>query len=392
MQINKYQEYKIIDFLKDDDFLRWNLFKLEEDQAYWAEVIATYPELQPLIEQAVKLYETEVLLNDYSLTPEQINVYHDTFIQQAINVNRRRRTLYYWLSGAASILLLFAINQFYKPADKQPNDLLSFVKESSFSVDSSKNIQLYVSADELITIEEKEADISYYTDSIQVTGRSLSEVNNASYSKLVVPKGKRSKLILSDGTTLHVNAGTKVVYPNRFTDDNREIYVNGEVFLDVTPNKKQPFIVRTSEIAIRVLGTRFNVQAYEEDAATQVVLASGAVEISSNADAKKTNLIPTQMYDYKAGQGSVTRVEVEKYTSWVKGMLYVEEERLDRLMTKLSRYYGEEIIFDKKLVSQKCTGKVDLKNELGEVLHGLTFSFPIKVKQENGTYRVSAKQ
>ncbi|MEA5128159.1 MAG: FecR domain-containing protein [Proteiniphilum sp.] len=390
MEINKYQGYKAIDFLKDDDFLRWNLFQLEEDNAYWTKVMVEGPELKSLIEDAIELYKTQVRLNDYSLTSEQADVYHDVF-QHRVAQQRKRKTLFYWLSGAASVLLLLAIHQIYKPNNQDPG-LLDFVNANSLSVDSdSKDIQLYVSSDRLITIEEKEADIAYNTDSIQVTGKSLAEVNATEYSQLVVPKGKRSRLTLSDGTTLHVNSGTKVVYPNRFVGDTREIYVNGEVFLDVTHNEKQPFIVRTSEIAVRVLGTKFNVQAYEEDAGTQVVLASGAVQITSNENAKKIDLIPSQMYDYKAGQASVTRVDVDKYISWVQGILYAEDERMDVLMTKLSRYYGKEILFDEGLVNQKCTGKVDLKNDLGEVLNGLTFSFRIKVEQENGTYRVSTK-
>ncbi|OJV85865.1 MAG: hypothetical protein BGO34_02845 [Bacteroidia bacterium 44-10] len=390
MEINKYQGYKAIDFLKDDDFLRWNLFQLEEDNAYWTKVMVEGPELKSLIEDAIELYKTQVRLNDYSLTSEQADVYHDVF-QHRVAQRRKRKTLFYWLSGAASVLLLLAIHQIYKPNNQDPG-LLDFVNANSLSVDSdSKDIQLYVSSDQLITIEEKEADIAYNTDSIQVTGKSLAEVNATEYSQLVVPKGKRSRLTLSDGTTLHVNSGTKVVYPNRFMGDTREIYVNGEVFLDVTHNEKQPFIVRTSEIAVRVLGTKFNVQAYEEDAGTQVVLASGAVQITSNENSKKINLTPSQMYDYKAGQASVTRVDVDKYISWVQGILYAEDERLDVLMTKLSRYYGKEILFDEGLVNQKCTGKVDLKNDLGEVLNGLTFSFRIKVEQENGTYRVSTK-
>lgn len=391
MQTNKYQGYKVIDFLKDDDFLRWNLFKLEDDNAYWTKIITDCPELKSLIENAIELYKTQVRLNDYSLTSGQVDAYHDAFCHR-VGQRRKRKTIYYWLSGAASILLLLALNQIYKPFVKQDSGLLDFVHSSSLSVDSdSKDIQLYVAADQLITIEEKEADILYNTDSIQVTGRSLAEVNTMEYSQLVVPKGKRSRLILSDGTTLHVNSGTRVVYPNRFMGDAREIYVNGEVFLDVAHNEKQPFIVRTSEIAIRVMGTQFNVQAYEEDAETQVVLASGAVQITSNNNYRKTDLVPYQMYGYKAGQASVTQVDVDKYISWVQGMLYVEDERLDILMTRLSRYYGEEILFDEGLVNQKCTGKVDLKNDLSEVLNGLTFSFPIRVEQENGTYRVSTK-
>lgn len=391
MHANKYHGYKAIDFLKDDDFLRWNLFKLKEDTAYW-EKMMTYPELKPHVERAIELYRTGVRLNDYSLVPEQVKLYHDDF-RHRVSRRGKRRAISYWLAGAVAVfLLMLAVNQIYKPHAEPDSGLLDFVQANSLVGDSvSKDIQLYVSSDQLITTEEKEADIAYNTDSIQVTGKSMAEVNTLAYSQLVVPKGRRSRLTLSDGTILHVNAGTTVVYPNRFTGNVREIYVDGEVFLDVASNEKQPFVVRTSEIAVRVLGTRFNVMAYEEDAATQVVLASGAVQVTSNTNSKKTELAPSQMYDYKEGQASVTRVDVDKYISWVQGMLHVEDERLDILMTRLSRYYGEEILFDEGLVSQRCTGKVDLKNDLGEVLEGLTFSFPIKVEHENGVYRVSMK-
>lgn len=393
MQIftNKYQEYKVVDFLKDENFLRWNLFQLEEDNRYWENIQNEFPELVPLIDSAVELYKTQVRLNDYSLSPLQINNYHNAF-KQRIKQPKKHRMLYLWLSGAASVLLLFAVNYLFKPFVKEDSRLVDFVKSTSFAIDStSQEIQLYVSADQLISIDEKEADIVYNADSIRISGKSPAEVNTMEYSRLVVPKGKRSKLILSDGTSLHINSGTKVVYPNYFTGNIREIYVDGEVFLDVAHNSKQPFVVRTNEIAIRVTGTQFNVQAYEEDMETQVVLASGSVQVTPNNHSGTIDLTPSQMYDYREGHASVKRVDVEKYISWIQGMIYVEDDRLDLLMTKLSRYYGEEISFDDSIRSQRCSGKVDLKDNLGDVLNGLTFSFPIKVEQEDGAYRVSTK-
>lgn len=391
MHTNKYQGYKVIDFLKDDDFLKWNLFRLEDDDMYWENIMNTYPELKTTIEHAIEIYKTQIRLNNYPLTSYQIDTAHDIF-RQRISKQRKRKTLYFWLSCAASVLLFLVINHLFKPFAKQESKLENFVKTSSFAVDSiSKDIQLYVSADQLITIEEKEVDISYNSDSIKITGKSLAEVNATEYSRLVVPKGKRSKLVLSDGTMLHVNSGTKVVYPNRFTDNFREIYVDGEVFLNVVHNQEQPFIVRTNKIAIQVTGTQFNVQAYEEEDKSQVVLASGSVQVTANNCSGKTDLIPSQLYDYRAGQATVKHVDVEKHISWVHGLIYVEDERLDVLMTRLSRYYGEEILFDEGLENQRCTGKVDLKDNLADVLNGLTFSFRIKVAQEGGTYKVSTK-
>ena len=233
MLTNKYQGYKDIDFLKDEDFLRWNLFQLKEDNEYWENIQKNFPDLTPLIDSAIDLYKSQVRLNDYFLSSLQIDNHHVAF-RHRIKQQKKRKRLYYWLSGAASVLLLLAVNYLFKPFAKEDSKLVNFVKSSSFVIDSiSEEIQLYVSANQMISIYEKEADIVYNTDSIRVDEKSLAEVNASEYSRLVVPKGKRSKLFLSDGTTLHVNSGSKVVYPNHFSGNIREIYVDGEVFLEI---------------------------------------------------------------------------------------------------------------------------------------------------------------
>lgn len=391
MREKKYKGYRAIDFLKDENFLRWNLFKDKDDITYWENLMEENPDLTPEIDKAVYLYNTQIRLNDYSLAPEVIETQYNILYQRAYR-QKKRRNLYIWLSAAASLLLLFAVTQIYQYSQDLDSGLLEFVETNPLSAEpSSGDIQLFVSSGKMISIEEKEPAISYNPDSIRVTGKTVAELNKSEYSQLFVPKGKRSKLTLSDGTALHVNSSTKVVYPNRFTGNIREIYVNGEVFLDVAPDPDHPFIVRTNDVDVRVLGTKFNVLAYEEDHETQVVLASGAVRITSGKKRSKTELAPSQMYQYKDGQTLVTKVEVEKHISWIYGILYAEDERLDVLMTKLSRYYGEEIIYDQDILNLRCSGKVDLKSDLGEVLNGLTFSFPIEIERENEIYTVRIK-
>jgi len=388
---NRFQGYKAIDFLKEEDFLKWNLFKDKRDATYWRTVMEKNPDLIPAIEEAISLYETQVRLNDYTLAPEQIEIHHTLFYQR-VEKKRKRRMQYTWLSAIASLLLLFAITQIYHHSKEQPSGLLEFVKANPYLTDTvSGDIQLLVSSEEIINIDEKEPVISYYSDSIRVTGKSVAGISTAGYSRLIVPKGKRSRLTLSDGSTLHVNSGTEVTYPNRFTGNRREIYVNGEIFLEVAHDSDHPFMVKTRDIEVRVLGTKFNVQAYEEDNEIEVVLASGAVQVTANKNIPKTKLTPSQMYHYRDGQASVTTVDIEKHISWIHGIIYAEDERLDVLITKLSRYYGEEIMYDESIANQRCSGKIDLKSDLGEVLEGLTFSFPIVTAYEDGIYIVRTK-
>lgn len=388
----KYKGYKAVDFLKDEDFLRWSLFRQEEDELYWTRVANDTPELKPVIDEAEKLVRSQIRLNDYSLANEFIESSYASLIEKLVR-RRRWRAVGYSLAAAASLLLCFTVARVFVRPAKPETDLMGFVNGISAPADSSADdIRLYVSSGESMNIEEKDAEISYGADSVRINGRSFVGISATEYNRLLVPKGKRSKLLLSDGTVVNVNSATAVVYPNSFEGDTREIYVNGEIFLDVAHDENRPFIVRTRELAIRVLGTRFNVQAYEEEKGAQVVLETGSVQVSSDRNADDIRLEPSQMYDYKGeGRGVVTKVDVDKYISWVEGSIYVNDERLDALMRKLSRYYGEDIRFDESIVSQRCSGKVDLKDDLGEVLGGLTFSFPIKVERENGVYIVSAK-
>ena len=150
-------------------------------------------------------------------------------------------------------------------------------------------IQLVLS-DKLIPISGQESQIEYdakgtvAVNSEKIADVSLNSANSSKrlpeFNQLIVPNGKRSTLILEDGTKLWVNAGSRIVYPVTFADKKREIYVNGEVFLEVTPDKKRPFIVKTKEMDVQVLGTSFNVMAYETDESSSVVLVTGAVQVN----------------------------------------------------------------------------------------------------------------
>ncbi|MGI6074013.1 MAG: FecR family protein [Fermentimonas sp.] len=395
MKTNKYLEYKAIDFLKDEDFLRWNMFNLEEDRAYWEDVTGKYPQLRPVVDEAIALFRAEIRFNDYKLSDAQINSTYEAVKSKQKALKDKRRTMYYWLSGVASVFVAVLAIALYISLQSHDSDseLLSYLSNAQFDESTSADdVQIQMSTDTLITFEEKMVEISYEKDSIKAVGKSIaSTMNETDFNRLVVPKGKRSKLTLSDGTTLHVNSGSSVVYPNKFTSNVREIYVDGEVFLDVAHNNNQPFIVRTKDLAVRVLGTKFNVQSYEEDTQTSVVLSSGSVKVRANSSSQDVTLKPSQMYDYNGGSYSVKTVDVYRYISWMDGILFVNDEGLDILFNKLSRYYGVDIEYDEDLRSEICSGKVDLKDDLGEVLDGLTFSFPIGVEKIDDTYKITIK-
>ena len=197
--------------------------------------------------------------------------------------------------------------------------------------------------------------------------------------------------MLAHNTQIWANSGTRLVYPSQFTADKREIFVDGEIFIDVKPDHKRPFIVQTGDMNVRVLGTRFNVQAYHADEQKRVVLQSGSVKISSNTSKDEILLKPAEMYE-ATGTGSIVKpVNVNNYISWVDGIYICESERLDFILTRLSRYYGKEIVVDERAAKLKCNGKLDLKDNLNDVLQILQYIVPIEHTKENNIYSVTYK-
>ena len=216
----------------------------------------------------------------------------------------------------------------------------------------------------------------------------IAQSENAGFNQLVVPLGKRSQLNLPDGTVVWVNSGSRLIYPAVFADNQREIYVDGEIYLEVAHDLHRPFVVRSKNLNVQVLGTKFCVAAYEGEN-EEVVLVSGAVQVVSKIDETITRLQPEQMYRSENGQISVQKVDTRKYTSWIEGFYYCENENLGNIFQKLSRFYGVEITCDPAISEVVFSGKLDLKDNLSDIFEGIAFSLPISFSKENAKYIVS---
>jgi transmembrane sensor len=195
---------------------------------------------------------------------------------------------------------------------------------------------------------------------------------------LVIPYGSRSTITLADGSKVWLNAGSKLVYPSKFVDKRREVYLVGEAFFDIEKNDKQPFVVKSLNVAIEVLGTRFNVSAYPEDNSIQTVLVEGSVNVNlANAGIfeKGITLIPGQMalVNKKTEKTMVYDVDPDYYTLWMDGLIQFENTDLNRVIKKLERYYNIDFAYTNPLDGMvKISGKLDVTTGKHEVFEYLT--------------------
>ncbi len=394
MEIEKYENFTPVDFLKDKNFLRWQIFKEEEDALFWNRVMEENPSTRTAIEEALILYHEEIKLNDFNIPRTEITN-SLTSLQNQIREKKKDKTraLLLRVSAVAASLALIVSLTMVLTRERNHVDISTFATSFSSSDDLySSDTKLIVSEQNTVILNNKESTIQYEEETIKADDNLIVKEELSSYNQLITPYGKRSVITFSDGTKAWVNAGSKLTYPVEFGKSKREIYIDGEIYIEVAEDKSRPFIVKTRQMDINVLGTKFNVSAYEADMLNSVVLAAGSVRISPTAGNKKVTLAPNQIYSYSHGNGSVEEVDASIYTLWTKGLYQFESEVLANIIVRLERYYGVKIDCDSTIATLKCSGKLDMKDDLEKLLTDLTRALPITFHHENdNTYIINAK-
>lgn len=296
------------------------------------------------------------------------------------------------IAAAVTLVLLF-LND---PKPIESSEIAHFAQKEVIDISTLHDVQLTLSDEKTVYLSEKESSVKYdETENISVNNETtIAKQETAKYNQLITPRGKRSSIVFSDGTVAKVNTGTRLVYPVDFDQHQREIYVDGEIYLDVKPDKNRPFVVKTKNTDVRVLGTSFNVSAYEDEALVEVVLVSGTVKVEQKEGERKSETLkPLQKYSSENG-GSVTdNVDVNKYVSWVQGLYIFEGERLDVILNRLVKYYGINIKYDKNIATILCSGKLDLKDNPDAVLKSLESTAPIiYLTVADGEYFIKSKK
>ncbi|QXP56236.1 FecR family protein [Cellulophaga sp. HaHa_2_95] len=218
------------------------------------------------------------------------------------------------------------------------------------------------------------------------------DVATETYNTLSVPYGKRFDLNLSDGTKVHLNAGSSLRYPVKFISGKiRQVFLKGEAYFDVAENKKNPFIVNAYELNVQVVGTEFNVVAYPENMNTDVILVEGSVGLyESNEEfdiAKNTMLQPgfKASFDKEHKTINTGKVNTTLYTSWIDGTIFFRNEPFDNIIKSLERQYNTIIINNNKtLGNETFNASIEVEREsLEEVLNYFNKVYAIEYQVVN---------
>jgi len=205
-------------------------------------------------------------------------------------------------------------------------------------------------------IKQGAGDIVYKAGAIPTTGATTSTAatpttaatpSTTVYNTLTVPRGSRiAHLTLSDGTKVWLNAGSSLHYPVAFNGPDRKVEVTGETYFEVAQDKLHPFIVNKGENSVKVLGTHFNVNAYDEEGPIKVTLLEGSVKVSTNKDNSLIKAGQMAIMDPQKSIDVLNNADLERVMAWKNGYFNFSNADIKTVMRELSRWYGLELVFN----------------------------------------------
>ncbi|MDO3627511.1 FecR family protein [Mucilaginibacter sp. BT774] len=191
------------------------------------------------------------------------------------------------------------------------------------------------------------------------------------YNTAATPQGGQYQFILSDGTKVWLNAASSIKYPVVFDGSERRVELTGEAYFEVAHNAKKPFKVISNGQTVEVLGTHFDINAYNDEQGIKTTLLEGSVKVSAEG---MSNIIkPGEQARFEHGAINVTNVDLDAVVAWKNGFFFFDDNNIQEVMRQLARWYGVEIKYEGQLPSRRFSGEISRNVNLSQILDILSF-------------------
>ena len=208
------------------------------------------------------------------------------------------------------------------------------------------------------------------------------------YHKITIPRGGEYILRLADGTRVWLNSETELEYPVVFTEKQRQVFLKGEAYFEVAPDSLHPFIVKTEQQNLRVLGTSFAIRAYANESVVLTTLETGKVNIHSKG--QEVILNPGEQSCLKDGNLTVAKVNTTLFTAWHKGIFIFQDQPLENILNTLARWYNIDIFYtNENLKDIHFTGELKRYDRIQDFLCKLEILEKVRFTIKGRTVTVS---
>ncbi|SEA00967.1 FecR protein [Arachidicoccus rhizosphaerae] len=296
---------------------------------------------------------------------------------------------------AAAILILFCFSimvyrlQFQKSANKQQvaKEEMQGLPGQNIAAGHNGAI-LHLSNGQVILLDSLQNGVVTEQNGVKILKDKnglvyVGQAKETLYNDITTSRGQQWSLTLPDGTKVWLNAVSSIHYPLAFNGKDRIVSIKGEAYFEVVHNESQPFKVQVGNTMIEDIGTEFNINAYDDEASIKTTLLNGSVKVSAGSGSHV--LIPGEQAETDNSHIiKISKVNTENVTGWVNGEMIFDNEMLEEVMKKVSRWYDIDVTYSGKIPNRKFTGSISRKLNLSEFLKLLEF--------ENVDYKIQGKQ
>ncbi|QKJ30255.1 FecR domain-containing protein [Mucilaginibacter mali] len=284
----------------------------------------------------------------------------------------------YWMWGiAASILITAGIGAYFlnrpKPADMQ----LAIVHPAHDALPGSNKAILTLGSGATVVLDDANKGVVARQGNALVVKSKEGQVDykvgedadnkTIEYNTITTPKGYQYNVVLPDGSKVWLNAASSIKFPTEFTGSQRNVEMTGEAYFEVAKNAAMPFIVKTNRQEVRVLGTHFNIMAYDDEPVTKTTLLEGSIMLTG----KSSNILKPGNQAIMNAQGDVKIVaesDMDEAVAWKNGFFQFKDESIEGTMRQAARWYDVNINYKGKIPTHQFIGKVPRSVKLSELL------------------------
>ena len=390
----KYVNYILEDFVKDEYFQKWVLDSDAMTNGFWENWLADHPNKRELVEKARRL----VLLMDFDndkLSEKDFDgmwrhiIEKRNDIQKEIQLTQKSKSRVFLKIAAVfvGLVALGIVSYTQGIFDAEPVESVVVQPQITLELEDGTVAVLDETSSKVVTDASGKKVVSQDKNKLQYD-KANKESGSLEYNVLTVPYGKKFGIVLSDGSEVYLNSGTKLRYPINFLKDApRNVYLDGEAYFSVEKDESRPFTVITDDMNTRVYGTEFNMSSYKDENNTSTVLVEGSVSVykSNNGEAgKPIKIKPGQRAIYNEKAILVEKANINKYIAWKDNKLLFVDDSFDLMLKELERHFNVEIENEyQELGLKKFTGTFE-NESLEKILEVCQEHTPFEFYKEDG--------
>ncbi|GGB23687.1 hypothetical protein GCM10011500_44910 [Mucilaginibacter rubeus] len=221
-----------------------------------------------------------------------------------------------------------------------------------------------------VQVSKTKEGLLVYKDN-RTAGNKKPDINEPDQNTVTTPRGGQYQIVLSDGTKVWLNAATALKYPTSFSGKDRKVELSGEAYFEVAKNATKPFKVVVNGLEVQVLGTHFNVMAYDNEKVVKTTLLEGKVRLFKNGHEAVLKPGEQGVLNNQSSLFEVKDVKVDDETAWKNGFFAFNNESIETIMRQISRWYDVDVAFSEKMMRRNFGGSVSRYENVGTVLKAL---------------------